>query len=294
MIGGRGLQQFRKDMVEDKHIEKMFDFENDREIFPTTHIDGGLCYFLWNKDYSGLIKYAYKPANGGQVVYERDLKNETSSFIVRDYRRLALISKVISASKRFSSIVSAINPFNINSKLFNNPELFPLAKYSEEYFDSSVKIWGVKGIKGGAKRRLAYISKSFITKNIQWLDKYSIYFSKTYSTGAIEYPELILAEPGVVCTETFLAIGPFAIKEEMINCKKYMCTDFFKILLFFGKGTIHVTQDVFNYIPLQNFTAQSDIDWSKSIPEIDQQLYTKYNLSEDEINFIEKMIKPME
>lgn len=291
MIGGRGLQQFRKSMTEDKHIEKMFDYENDREIFPSTHIDGGLCYILWNKDYSGKVKYAYKPANGGQLIYERDLKNDTSSFIVRDFRRQGIIKKV-TIKGAFSKIVSSINPFNINSKLFNNPNLFPSAGYSEEPFDGSVKVWGVKGIKGGAKRYLAYIKKSFITKNIDWLEKYSIYFSKTYSTGAIEYPELILAEPGVVCTETFLAIGPFASKVEMMNCKKYMSTCLFKILLFFGKGTIHVTQDVFNYVPLQDFTSKSDIDWSKSVAEIDQQLYKKYDLTPDEIDFIEKTVKP--
>ena len=292
MIGGRGLQQFRKDMIEDTRIEKLFDYENDREIFPNTHIDGGLCYILWNKDYSGKVKYAYKPTNGGQLVYHRDLKKETSSFIVRDFRRQVIIKKV-TLKGVFSKIVSSINPFNINSKLFNNPNLFPDANFSEESFDGAIGVWGVKGIKGGAKRYFAYIEKSFIKKNVNWLNQYCIYFSKTYSTGAIEYPEIILAEPGIVCTETFLAIGPFNTKQQMQNCAKYMSTNFFKVLLFFGKGTIHVTQDVFCYVPLQDFTPQSDIDWSKTVPEIDQQLYAKYNLSADEINFIESMIKPM-
>ena len=64
-------------------------------------------------------------------------------------------------------------------------------------------------------------------------------------------------------------------------------------MLYFGRGTMQVSQEVFRFIPLQDFTSSSDIDWSKSIPEIDKQLYAKYNLSEDEIAFIEKMIKPM-
>ena len=78
-----------------------------------------------------------------------------------------------------------------------------------------------------------------------------------------------------------------------MNCYNYINTSFFKVLLYFGRGTMQVSQEVFRFIPLQDFTSNSDIDWSKSIPEIDKQLYTKYNLSEDEIAFIEKMIKPM-
>lgn len=293
MIGGRGLQQFRKDMIEDKRIEKLFDYENDREVFPTSHIDGGVCYILWNKNYSGLVTYAYKPADGGQLVYERDLKNDTSSFIVRDFRRQGIIQKV-TIKGAFSKLVSSTKPFGIRKDLFNMPERYPQANLSEESFDNSIKIYGVKGIKGGAKRRVGYITRETAQSNIAWIDTFKLFFTTSYSTGAIEFPEIIVAKPGEICTETFIVIGPFDTEQEQQNCLKYTKTNLFKILLFFGKGSMQVTQEVFCYVPLQNFTAQSDIDWSKSISEIDQQLYTKYNLSEDEINFIEKMIKPME
>ncbi len=293
MIGGRGLQQFRKDMIEDKHIEKLFDYENDREIFPTSHIDGGVCYILWNKNYSGLVSYAYKPADGGQIVYERDLKNDTSSFVVRDFRRQGLIRKV-TIKGAFSSIVSARKPFGINTDLFNAKENYPEFDISDTPTSDSCLCWGVVGIKGGAKRVKVYIKRNAIPKKQEWIDKYKLGISKSYSTGAINFPELIVANPNVVFTETFLVIGPFDTEQEQQNCLKYTKTNLFKILLFFGKGSMQVTQEVFCYVPLQNFTAQSDIDWSKSIPEIDQQLYKKYNLSEDEINFIEKIIKPME
>ena len=292
MIGGRGLQQFRKDMIEDKHIEKLFDYENDREIFPTSHIDGGVCYILWNKNYSGLVSYAYKPADGGQIVYERDLKNDTSSFVVRDFRRQGLIRKV-TIKGAFSSIVSARKPFGINTDLFNAKENYPEFGISDTPTSDSCLCWGVVGIKGGAKRVKAYIKRNAIPKKQEWIDKYKLGISKSYSTGAINFPELIVANPNVVFTETFLVIGPFDTEQEQQNCLKYTKTNLFKILLFFGKGSMQVTQEVFCYVPLQDFTTQSDIDWSKSIPEIDQQLYAKYNLSENEIAFIEKMIKPM-
>ncbi|MBQ0118433.1 MAG: Eco57I restriction-modification methylase domain-containing protein, partial [Bacteroidales bacterium] len=117
MIGGRGLQDFRAAMAKDKRIEKIFDYENDREIFTTTHIDSGLCYFLWNKDYSGQVEYAYKPTEGHVFIQKRDLQNSTSSFIVRDFRRQGLIHKV-TQSNSFSEIVSARKPFGINTDLF--------------------------------------------------------------------------------------------------------------------------------------------------------------------------------
>lgn len=292
MIGGRGLQQFRKDMTEDKHIEKMFDYENDREIFPTTHIDGGLCYILWNKEYSGKVQYAYKPTDGGQLVYERDLKNDTSSFIVRDFRRQGIIKKV-TIKGAFSKLVSSTKPFGIRKDLFNMPERYPQANLSEEPFGNSIKIYGVKGIKGGAKRKIGYITRETAQSNISWIDKYKLFFTTSYSTGAIDFPDIIVAKPGEICTETFIVIGPFDTETEQLNCFKYTKTNIFKLLLFFGKGSMQVTQEVFCYVPLQDFTAQSDIDWSKSVADIDQQLYKKYNLSPDEIDFIEKMIKPM-
>lgn len=294
MIGGRGLQQFRKDMIEDTHIEKLFDYENDREIFPNTHIDGGLCYILWNNDYSGKVNYAYKPTDGGQLVYQRDLKKEASSpFIVRDFRRQGIIKKV-TVKGAFSKIVSSTKPFGIRKDLFNSPERYPNSNLSEDKFENAVKIYGVKGIKGGAKRKIGYITRDTALSNIGWIDKYKLFFTTSYSTGAIDFPEIIVAGRGEICTETFIVIGPFNTEVEQQNCLKYTKTNIFKLLLFFGKGSMQVTQDVFCYVPLQDFTPQSDIDWSKTVPEIDQQLYAKYNLSADEINFIESMIKPLE
>lgn len=88
-------------------------------------------------------------------------------------------------------------------------------------------------------------------------------------------------------------IGPFDTEIEQKNCYKYICTNFFKALLFFGRGTMQVSQDVFRFVPLQNFTSSSDIDWNKSVLEINNQLSAKYRLTNEEISFIESMIKPM-
>lgn len=156
-----------------------------------------------------------------------------------------------------------------------------------------MKIYGVKGIKGGARRTIGYISPKIITKNKAAVNKYKLFFTTSYSTNAFNPPGTIIGEQNSVCTETFLLIGPFDTEIEQKNCYKYICTNFFKALLFFGRGTMQVSQDVFRFVPLQNFTSSSDIDWNKSVPEINNQLSAKYRLINEEISFIESMIKPV-
>lgn len=296
MVGGKVvLKPFRKDMMEDVHIRAIFDFENDREIFPTAHNDGGICYFLRDNSYSadGFLAYTFKSLDGGIYTTHRKLSNEGSDVVVRDMRRTPIIDKILQTEKSFKSIVSLTQPFGIRKDLFNKPERYLDAHLSDTPYTNSIKIYGVKGIKGGAKRTIGYISKDYIVKNIANIDKYKLFFTTSFSTDAINPPETIIANKGEICTETFLLIGPFDNQQEQLNCYKYINSSFFKILLYFGRGTMQVSQEVFRFVPLQDFTSSSDIDWSKSIPEIDKQLYAKYNLSEEEIAFIEKMIKPM-
>ena len=103
----------------------------------------------------------------------------------------------------------------------------------------------------------------------------------------------ILAEPGTGATETFLSIGSFDSAEEASATLKYIKTKFARLLLGILKTTQDITPDKWKYVPLQDFTPNSDIDWSKSIPEIDRQLYAKYGLSQEEIDFIESHVKEM-
>lgn len=293
MVGGKViLKSFRKEMMEDLHIEKMYDYENDREIFPTSHNDGGICYFLWNSSHNGNVDYCFKSLQGELVQTNRKLKIESNDIVIRDLRRYSIISKM-NRSKSFKEIVSLTQPFGIRKDLFNKPENYTDSNLNTEHFENSVRIYGVKGIKGGARRTSGYILKTSVKKNVEWINKYKIFFTTSYSTNALNPPAPILGAPNDICTETFLVIGPFDKKEEQVYCLKYIDTKCFKFLLYCGRGTMQVSQDVFRFVPLQDFTSQSDIDWSVSIPEIDEQLYQKYGLSDDEIAFIEKMIKPM-
>jgi hypothetical protein len=294
MIGGKAiLKPFRKEMMEDYHLSKLFDYEDSGEIFSGQHIDGGICYFLWEQGHQkDHLKYVYKTENGVLVVTERSLKDGGSDIIIRDYRRQSIIEKVAN-KKSFSLIVSARKPFGINTDLFNNTDAYPEFKFSTERFPDSVLVWGVYGIKGGAKRISGFIILDSIPKKRDWVGKWKLLISKAFSANAINPPEIIEAGPGVICTETFLVVGTFDNEADMKRCHKFMKSNFFKILLFFGRGTMQVSQDVFRFIPLQDFSNKSDINWNNSIEKLDEHLYAKYGFTKDEIDFIESLINPM-
>jgi len=283
MVGGRGLNNFRNEMYLENRIKALFDFQNASECFPGIHLDGGACYFLWDRDYNGEIEYTFKSNDGYVSTSKRVLKNEYFQFVIRDNRVLRIVDKINSETK-FSEIVSATKPFGIRKYLFNDPNRYPNANLSYKPFLDAVRIYGVKGLKGGAKRKIGYINRTCINKNINAIDKYKLFFTTSYSTNAIQPPKIIIGEPGDVCTETFLLIGPFNNEKQNMNCFSYMNTKFFKALLFFGKGTMQVTSSVFSLIPLVNFNEE----WT------DEKLYKKYDLSKEEIDFIESMIRPME
>ena len=283
MVGGFGLKEFRQQMSQERRLKVIVDFEDSASCFPGVHIDGGVCYFLIEDKYNGKTKYEFHSKDGTTHTDFRYLTNQHFDYIIRDGRILSLLDKV-NQKEKFSKIVSAMNPFGVNTFLFNEPERMPEAQLSEKPYNDSVEVHGVYGIKGGAKRKVGYIKRNTVSQNVAWIDMCKIFFSCTYSTNAINYPEPIFAGPNVVCTGTFIVIGPFRNKEDQLNCKSYMETKFFKVLLYFGKGTMHVTRSVFGLIPLVDF----------SHPWTDEMLYKKYGLTEDEIAFIESMIRPME
>lgn len=283
MVGGRGLKKFRENMVENKKIKILYDFENSKDCFPGQNLDGGVCYFLLDREYKGKTDYIFRSNDGEEIKSKRFLKNNYFEYIIRNNRVLSIIEES-SSEESFSKIVSQVRPYGIRGFLFNTPERYPNSNLSFKPFEKALKIYGVKGIKGGAKRIIGYISRDIVTNGFDSIDKYKLFFTTSYSTNAINPPEIIKAQPNEICTETFLLVGPFDTEKEQLNCLKYMNTKFFKFLLYLGKGTMHVTKSVFGLIPLQDF----DEEWT------DEKLYRKYGLTAEEIAYIEKMVRPME
>lgn len=159
MIGGKAvLKPFRKEMMVDKHIASIYDYEDSGECFNGQHIDGGICYFLWSNKHNGKLRYTYISANKEFFVSTRFLSDGNSDIVIRDNRRQSIIAKTSTNCSLFKEIVSLTQPFGIRKDLFNSPERYPLSNLQAEPFYGSVKIYGVKGIKGGARRTIGYIS----------------------------------------------------------------------------------------------------------------------------------------
>jgi len=284
MKGGKGLKKFRKEMMEDDSIAVIHDFESADKFFPDVQVDGGICYILWEKQHKGLLDYFYHSANGENIHAKRYLKNNFSNVIIRDPRQISILNKVSKAEKKFSEIVSSRNPYGFSSYLFNRPEGYPESELSLQSKKSFIKIYGVRGKKGGAKRIEGYINPSSIKKNLNSINKYKLFFSKAYGTTYSVPPKIILGKPGEICTETFLEIGPFETQQEAEHCLSYIKTKFFRALLLFNRHSLNVSQKTFEFIPLLRF----DKNWK------DDELYKMFNLSSEEISYIEKNIKPMD
>jgi site-specific DNA-methyltransferase (adenine-specific) len=281
MKGGKGLDKFRKDMIDDKRIKSIFDFEDANECFAGLHIDGGVCYFLWERDYEGKANYSYKSREGSINNSERYLKTDLSESVIRDFRQLSIIEKVSNKKEqKFNSIVSNRNPYGFATDLFNRPENYPNTNLKFEPYKDYIKIYGVKGNKGGAKRVIGYVKPSSIPKFSDEIKKYKLFFSYAYSTTATIPPKTIVGKPNEISTETFLRIGVFNTEEECLNCLKYTETNFFRALLFFNRIQKNASNRTFELIPIQDFSEQ----WT------DEKLYKKYGFTNEEINFIEKTI----
>lgn len=282
--GGKGLNKFRQDMINDSSIRYIYDFEDARNIFPGINLDGGVCYFLWDRDYKGKASYHYHSLEGDTNYSQRYLKNKFSETVIRDARQYSIIEKALSLQEeRFEIMVSPRKPYGIATDLFNNPKKYGYKEIPKNKFDNSYKIYGVKGNKGGAKRVVGYVKKS-LAEDDGSIKKYKLFGSYAYTTTSTVPPKVIIGKPDEICTETFLRIGIFDSLIEAMNCLSYIKSKFFRALLFYNRIQKNLSRATFAFIPLQDF----------SKPWTDEELYKKYNLNQEEIDFIESMIKPME
>lgn len=285
MKGGKGLSAFREDMINDTHIKHIYDYEDAQECFSGIHLDGGVCYFIWDKEYNGTVNYVYKPKDQLAIVSNRYLKTNLSDTIIRDYRQISIIEKIKRLNeKSFNEIVSYRKPYGIATDLFNAPQNYEHLDLHYQPYKDYLKIYGVKGNKGGAKRLFGYVNPKQIETGLESIPKYKLFFSYAYSTDATVPPEIIIGKPFEISTETFLRIGCFNSEEETKNALSYIKTKIFRALLQFNRIQKNTSNQTFALIPIQDF----------SKPWTDEELYAKYGLTQEEIDFIESMIRPME
>lgn len=291
--GGKGLDGFRESMLNDKRIALLHDYLNPEYIFPRTNIRGGICYFLWNKFYnnsSNLVKVVSHRNSEEPVSVFRPLKfSETNTFI-RHNEAVSLLDKVYNYGdfKPLSNYISPLRPFGFRG-YFTKDE-----RYKKEAFGlvSPVLCFG-KG------NKIGYVERNDIKIRKNWVDKYKVFIPRANNIGTElndDNLNAFIGEPGTICTESYLVVGADLDldRDAANNLCKYFSTKFLRFMHSLAKSSQDSTSKTFKFVPIQDFSSNSDINWNKSIPEIDQQLYSKYQLNAKEIDFIEKMIKPME
>lgn len=293
MTGGKGLDDFRQKMISDEHIIKLFDHYNAADCFENVEIKGGICYFLRDKKAASPCEVVSYTRDG---VYKstRYLSEPGENIFIRENRLISIKCKVQALLQTsFDQIVSSMKPFGLRGDVFKNPQKYELPEMSTSVIENGLTIYGLDEHQKRTKRYVAY---NYPIPKKDFLPGYKLFMSRNQGSGILgeEFSTPIFAEPNECCTETFVVIGPFNTHSESLTCWKYMRTKFFRALVGIKKQDQGASKSVYRYVPLQDFTDKSDIDWSKSVAEIDQQLYKKYNLDDSEIAFIESMIKPME
>ncbi len=270
--GGKGLDNFRDEMLHDDRIRVIHDHPVSADCFPGVEIKGGICYFLWNKDNRGICNVIIHKNNNILSAIERPLLEDGCETFIRYNDAISILRKVQKQKESsFISLVSSRKPFGLATNFEN---------FEEKEVANSIKIY--------ANGKEGYIKLVNIPKGKEYIQDYKIYITKAYGAGE-DFPHQILNKPFIgdknsCCTETFIMIGCFKTLDETKNVLKYIKSKFFRFLVMLRKNTQDAPKQVYSFVPLQDFNEE----WT------DEKLYKKYGLTQEEIDFIESMIRPME
>ena len=290
-VGGKGLDEFREDMLNDSHIKELHDCLTPEDIFPNTNIRGGVCYFLRDFNYNNineLVKVVTHESNSIILETDRSMKINNSEVFIRDGRAKDILTKI--CRDNFISIaqyISPLRPFGLRG-YFAKSDKF---KESQKGLKEPISCYA-KG------KKIGYVEKKEVLSHLDWIDNWKVFMPRANNIGTELNDDNLnsfIGKPNEICTESYLVIGAELSLDEIssVNLAKYMKTKFLRYLHSLLKSSQDATSKTFEFVPIQDFSKNSDIDWSKSIHEIDQQLYKKYDLNDDEITYIESKIKDM-
>ena len=298
----RGAQSISDEWI-DKMIKcnkfvEIHDYLNASACFDNVDIKGGVNYFLYSPTYDGKCHYVL---HQGLLVHEVDkyLDEAGIGIVIRDPQASTILDKILKAEPQlanfnFSSLVSSKAYFGQDETLSSNWTGFETFQDNEHIIKCYVN-------KRLTPKGFGWMKESEVYRNQQTIPLHKVFIPEAGGSGDDPYVlgKPFYGEPNSVCSLTYICIGydnkthNFS-KEECLNIISYINTRFLRFVVSIKKKNQHAPKDVYQFVPLQDFTSTSDIDWSQSIADIDRQLYAKYDLSEEEIAFIEKMIKPME
>ena len=278
--GGMGLNQFRTDMLNDKHITRLVDYINSKDCFQGVDIAGGVCYFLWERD-STCEECQVTNISGTSVTTEVRALNEFETLFVRSNKSIDIIKKVLHKSSHFmTEIVSSIDTFGIPSKEKGHSVKQP----------GDVELLHSKGYND---QEIGYLSRDMVKKNKDLIDKYKVKISIMVPQGgevgikpengyrSISTPQIV--PPGQVDSFSYLNIGFFDTEAEAKSLISYVSCKFVRFLLRSTYSSVHVSKDNFRFVPLVDFKKT----WT------DEKLYEYYELSPEQIALIEDTMRPM-
>jgi len=268
--GGKGLDEFRNEMLNDNRVRKLVDYEDANECFPGVDIAGGICYFLWEKDSSGLCEII-NMHNGREAVSTRRL-NEFNTFI-RHGNSVPIIRKVLSKKeKSMNEQVSSRKPFGLptNARPLKKGDLVLRWKNGEGPYE-----------------------RDKIEVGSELIDEWNVITSYVGYDHAGNpgkdgkrrvFSKIDTMPPGTICTETYLVVGSYKNEKHALNLISYMKTKFFRFLVSQFMYSHHITKDAYSFVPILDMSEK----WT------DEKLYKKYEFTKEEIDFIDSKIKPME
>lgn len=288
---GQTPKFWNEKMLNDEHLKVVFYTQSSSEIFPNTDIKGGVAVTYRNSDETfGSIKTftAYEELN---EILDKVVTSNFKSIneVMFGFNSYKLTERVYSDYPEFEQrVVSPQTRTYMLTNIFSRlPEIF----FNTRQSDLDIQIYG----REGNDRIFKYIQKDYVTAHPN-LEKYKVILPGSNGSGILGevLSSPIVATPHIGHTQTFISFGAFESYKEAENLLKYLKTKFTRVML----GTMKITQhnetaSTWKNVPLQDFTSNSDIDWSQSIAELDAQLYRKYGLSDDDIEFIESKVKEM-
>lgn len=270
--GGKGLDDFRSSMLKDTCVSHIVDYADSKDCFPGgVDIPGGICYFLWEREYSGQCSVTNIMKGGEQITADRVL-DEYPTFI-RNNNAVSVVHKVVSKHEQmFNEIVSSRKPFGLESNT---------------KFDATGDVI-LRSSSGMGK-----IDKNRILVGYELLDKWKVIVSKVSfehagvpdKDGMMRVLSVVqILPPNFACTESYLVANTFDDEAMANNFASYLKTKFVRFLIMQMLASMNMSKASYSFVPVQDF----------SKPWTDEELYAKYGLTDEEIAFIESMIKPME
>lgn len=277
--GGRGLDEFRQEMLTDKRLRVLVDYPDSREVFAGVDIAGGISYFLWDSSWNGKCEVTTVAGGVAGPTLNRDL--DAYDILVRYNEAVPILERVLGSTKDgpFESLaaqVSPIQPFSIRTNFRGAPSAGGMADPVLIYQN------------GGT----GFIERDAIPRNGEWVDEWKVFLSGTASEHGGQtdksgmrrvFSRILIGGPGTACTETYLVVGRFDGEEEATNFAAYLRTKFVRFLVSLRTNTQHLYSERFAFVP----RLPMDRVWT------DEMLYEKYGIAEDEMAFIESRIRCM-